>query len=197
MHDGRQIEDSLQVEYPSGMTRWNVWLSRIPSDFTGNGGFEILSCRSPRILPPHWRLSYMTRSKSSSYIIPAERHILGPRLLKTVITGGHGQRCKVTGLLLSQQFQRQMILGKGEVVEGKKGMQFSIFNFNIHNVDGDTGSEQDAWFLYAQSWEASKNADLKSCRAIRVRNRHSVGSSALLSWERSHVKKHWGMSTHD
>ena len=45
-----------------------------------------------------------------------------------------------------------MILGKGEVVEGKKGMQFSIFNFNTLDIGyGDTGDEQDTRFLYAQS----------------------------------------------
>ena len=52
------------------------------------------------------------------------------------LTWGFGQRDRVrevSGLLLSQQFQREMVLeGKGEVIEGKKGEQFSIFNFNIY-----------------------------------------------------------------
>ena len=46
------------------------------------------------------------------------------------LTWGFGQRDRVrevSGLLLSQQFQREMVLqGKGEVIEGKKGEKFSI-----------------------------------------------------------------------
>lgn len=69
-------------------------------------------------------------SKSKGHIIPSECHVPWPLLLTTDLTWGFGQRDRVrevSGLLLSQQFQREMVLqGKGEVIEGKKGEKFSI-----------------------------------------------------------------------